>query len=269
MHLGLPQDPPRATQGPAARRTATRIVLAHAQDIDGSPLQHEIVCWSATTGPRAHHGLPERPGRRHRRLLLPDGTPVGPLVAHIDQRPGAGSATSSTHTAAVLHDDRRQRQHGDRVQRLRGGTVNVVASFVQRAHHPRHHRRLQRGGAGELVRAGPITTSRPRPRSRPALPPRGGAIAVGPVLVDGHDRQDARSSSRPSSRRPCTRSAGPRVKPFGGKRVLQVRVNGKNGMAACSNHHQARQEDHRTSASSSPTRRSQSRTFRSRRRRRR
>ena len=33
-------------KGPGAENTNVRIVLAHAQDIDGSPLAHEIVCWS-------------------------------------------------------------------------------------------------------------------------------------------------------------------------------------------------------------------------------
>ena len=33
-------------KGPGAENANVRIVLAHAQDIDGSPLAHEIVCWS-------------------------------------------------------------------------------------------------------------------------------------------------------------------------------------------------------------------------------
>ena len=61
--------------------SVAKIVLAHAQDIDGSPLAYELVCWMADSNaagfrvfagdlPDAHGG---RPGRRHPRSTR--GTP--------------------------------------------------------------------------------------------------------------------------------------------------------------------------------------------------
>ena len=57
---------------------------------------------------------------------------------------------------------------------------------------------------------------------------------VGPVLVDGQDREDqGHQVSKQATKKVLHKIRTARVvKPFHGKRILQVRVNGKSGMVA-------------------------------------
>ena len=222
-------------KGGSADERYTRIVLAHAQDIDGSPLMNETVCWSANnlaTG--AITAFPTGPGGDIYASYLPDGTPVGPLWSRTSTRAGrrirttrssttGGSARRPTPTAirrSSSASPRPRRSTSSRASSTRRSPVTSPRSFTAAA-------------LGELAGSGPVTSvPSPAQVKAAAAASASGAIAVGPVLADGTTVKSKVIKSA-KLKKAVRKIALARVyKPFGGKRVLQVRVNGKNGMAS-------------------------------------
>lgn len=215
-------------KGPGAQNNNVRIVLAHAQDIDGSPLSHEIVCWSAQ-GASAIHLFPTSSAGGD---ILDS---AGKLIAHIDSvqakagyfvDPFSGRQCTTTddfgNTAVeVLNSE--------------GTTVDVLTEWMNEIvfRDIRVNFGAAAGGPGQtLADSGPVSNI-PSPTQIKAATAASGGV-VGPVLLDGKAvKTKVIKSSKNAKKKVLHKIRLARVvKPFHGKRVLQVRVNGKAGMVA-------------------------------------
>jgi hypothetical protein len=215
-------------KGPGAQNNNVRIVLAHAQDIDGSPLSHEIVCWSAQ-GASAIHLFPTSSAGGD---ILDS---AGKLIAHIDSvqakngyfiDPFSGRQCTTTddfgNTAVeVLNSE--------------GTTVDVLTEWMNEIvfRDIRVNFGAAAGAPGQtLADSGPVSNI-PSPTQIKAATAASGGV-VGPVLLEGKAvKTKVIKSSKNATKKVLHKIRIARVvKPFHGKRVLQVRVNGKAGMVA-------------------------------------
>ena len=94
-------------KGPGAENANVRVILAHAQDIDGSPLANEVVCWSQQGAGYIH--------------LFPTSSAGGTILDHNGsdgrdhrRQPGQAGVLHRSLQRSAVHDDGRQRQHGHR-----------------------------------------------------------------------------------------------------------------------------------------------------------
>ena len=113
-------------------------------------------------------------------------------------------------------------------------SVNIVAKWVNEAIQRDVTATFTAAELGELADAGP-TTHVPSPSliKAAAAATAAGNITVGPVLADGTTVKSKVIKSTKVKKQALHKIRFARVyKPFGGKRVLQVRVSGKKGMAA-------------------------------------
>jgi hypothetical protein len=201
-----------------------RIVLAHAQDIDGNPLQYEVVCWTSNDlGNGAFTAFPGSPAGGD--ILDMNGN----IVTHIDYTwaqdhsfVNAGrfcTTTDSNGNTAIEFSN------------SKAGSVDIVANWV--------NEQVKRdilvtfgataGNNGQLADSGPVSHI-PTPAQVKAASTAFGA--VGPVLVDANGKAlktKVIKSHKVTKALHKIRLARV-VKPFHGKRMLQVRVNGKAGM---------------------------------------
>jgi hypothetical protein len=212
-------------KGPGAENANVRVVLAHAQDIDGSPLAHEIVCWSEQGAGYIHLYPTSQAGG----TILDQN---GAEVAHIDSwqakqgyfvDPYSGRQCTTTD------------EHGNtavEVGNSEGGSVDVMTEWMNEIIFRDIPINFNAAAPGSLSDTGPITHVPTPTQIKASLAATGGV--VGPVLVDGKAvKTKVIKSSKNATKKVLHKIRTARVvKPFHGKRVLQVRVNGKSGMVA-------------------------------------
>jgi hypothetical protein len=211
-------------KGPTPEDNLIRVILAHAQNIDGSPLSHEVVCWSASDVQNIK--------------LFPGGENGGDVlgtnpVVHIDFHYAFyHSFRNSGGDLCTRTDD-----NGNTAVEVFSSKKNVadVMAFFENEQIARDTpvdfsvvpptNTAQGALAGDT---GPVTHV-PSPQQVQKL--LAGTTTVGPVLVDG--KLTAIKSKVVKShklKKPIRTIRFARVyKPFHGKRSLQVRVNGKAG----------------------------------------
>jgi hypothetical protein len=211
------------SKGPGAQNNNVRVVLAHAQDIDGSPLAHEVVCWSA----QGASTLDVFPTSGAGGDIL-DST--GKLVAHIDYAQAKGGAFYDKGDRLCTTTDDYGNTAID-VQNSEGTTVDVMAKWLNEV----IYRDLPvKFGTTHVVDPladqGPVSHI-PTPTQIQAATAATGGV-TGPVLVDkaALTSRTLKSSSKLTKKSLHKIRIARVVKPFHGKRVLQVRVNGKAGM---------------------------------------
>jgi hypothetical protein len=213
-------------KGPAGTdNDVDRIVLAHAQDIDGNPLQFEVVCWTSNDlGNGAITAFPGSPAGGD--ILAADGKTV---VAHIDYQYAQDHSFVNAGRFCTTTDE-----FGNTAiefSESKATSVDIVANWV--------NEQVKRdilvtfgataGSSGQLADSGPVNHI-PTPTQVKAASTATGA--VGPVLVDANGKAlktKVIKSHKVTKALHKIRLARV-VKPFHGKRILQVRVNGKAGM---------------------------------------
>ena len=214
-------------KGPGAENNNVRIVLAHAQDIDGSPLAHEIVCWSAQGESMIRLFPTSSAGGT---IYDSNGVEVAKLDAlqakkgyFIDPYSGRQCTTTDEKGNTAIE-----------IGNSEGGTIDVLSEWMNELIF---RDILVPFGApsspGQLSDTGPISHV-PSPTTIKTSLASVGAGQVGPVLVDGKavKTQTIKSSKKATKKVLHKIRTAVVVKPFGGKRTLQVRVNGKQGMVA-------------------------------------
>ena len=214
-------------KGPGAENANVRIVLAHAQDIDGSPLAHEVVCWSAQ-------------GESYIRLF-PTSSAGGSIldqngveVAFINANQAKQGYFIDPYSGRQCTTTDEKGNTAIEVGNSEGGTIDVLSEWMNEL----IFRDIlvpfgAAGTPGALSDIGPITHV-PSPTTVKTILAATGAGLVGPVLVDGQAvKTQTIKSSKKATKKALHKIRTARVyKPFGGKRVLQVQVNGKSGMVA-------------------------------------
>jgi hypothetical protein len=216
-------------KGPGAENNNVRIILAHAQDIDGSPLSHEIVCWYGQgLGQDGIHLFPTSSAGGD----ILDSS--GKLVTHIDSvqakngyfiDPFSGRACTTTNDAGYTAVE---------VFNATGASVKVITEWMNEIIFRSIPVTFGAAGApGQtLADSGPVSNI-PSPTQIKAATAASGGV-VGPVLLEGKAvKTKVIKSSKNATKKVLHKIRIARVvKPFHGKRVLQVRVNGKAGMVA-------------------------------------
>ena len=213
-------------KGPGSENANVRVDPRPRQDIDGSPLAHEIVCWSEQGAGYIH--------------LYPTSSAGGTIldqngveVAHIDSvqakqgyfiDPYSGRPCTTTD------------EHGNtavEVGNSEGGTVDVMSEWMNEIIFRDILVNFNASQPGALSDTGPISHV-PTPTQIKASLAATGAGTVGPVLLDGQKvKTKVIKSSKKATKKVLHKiRTAVVVKPFHGKRVLQVRVNGKSGMVA-------------------------------------
>ncbi len=212
-------------KGPGPENANLRVILAHAQDIDGSPLQYEIVCW-ATQGSGFIHPFPQSSAGGA--IVDQNGAPVATIDYFqakdgyfIDPYSGRPCTTTDINGNTAIE-----------IGNSLGGTVNVMADFMHEILMRDIHVDFNAAKAGNLSDVGPISHV-PTPAQVKAFAAATGG-AVGPVLLEGPTvKTKVIKSSKLATKKALHKiRTATVVKPFGGKRALQVRVNGKSGMVA-------------------------------------
>jgi hypothetical protein len=212
-------------KGPGAANNNVRIVLAHAQDIDGSPLSHEVVCWSQQGAGDMH--------------LFPTSSAggdifdsAGVLVTHIDSVQAKNGYFNDpfSHRQCTTTND--AGYTAMEVFNSEGTTVDVLTEWMNEIVF--RDIPVSFGAAGQpgqtLSDVGPISHI-PTPTQIKAAAAITGGV-TGPVLLDGKAvKTKVIKSSKNATKKVLHKIRLARVvKPFHGKRVLQVRVNGQAGM---------------------------------------
>jgi hypothetical protein len=215
-------------KGPGTENANVRIVLAHAQDIDGSPLSHEVVCWSEQGAGYIH--------------LYPTSDAGGTILDKTGKTVAVIDSWQAKHGYFIDPYSGRQCTTTDNngntaveVGNSEGGSVDIMSEWMNEI--------LFRdipvdfsaaaGIVGSLGNEQPVTHI-PSPTQIQAATAAGGTVQVGPVLVDGKAVPKRTIKSTSKAQKKVTHKIGLArvIKPFGGKRVLQVRVNGVKGMVA-------------------------------------
>jgi hypothetical protein len=206
----------------------TRVVLAHAQDIDGSPLKNEIVCWNSNQlSDNAIRFYPSSPGFGSGEIKDQNGN----LVTTIDYYQAVGGYLIDAFTGQKCTTTDEKGYTAIEFSESLPVTVDVTARFV----NENITRDIEidfgvQGDNGELVDTGPVSHV-PSPAIIKTVA-NGSVGVVGPVLVDNKVvKSKVIKSTKVKKALHKIRTARV-VKPFGAKRVLQVRVNGKKGMVA-------------------------------------
>jgi hypothetical protein len=216
------------SKGPGSENANVRVVLAHAQDIDGSPLENEVVCWSQENGGYIHLFPTSSAGGT---ILDQNGKTVAVIDANqakqgyfIDPYSGRQCTTTDVNGNTAVE-----------VGNSLGGTVDVMTEWMNEIVFrdiPVDFSSTP-GSTGNLADSGPISHI-PSPTQIKAASAAGSTIQVGPVLLDGKTvKTKVIKSSKKATKKALHKIRLARViKPFGGKRLLQVRVNGTKGMVA-------------------------------------
>ena len=216
------------SKGPGAENANVRVILAHAQDIDGSPLADEVVCWSQQGAGYIHLFPTSSAGGT---ILDHNGATVAIIDSNqakqgyfIDPFSGRQCTTTDNNGNTAIE-----------VGSSEGAPVDVMSEWMNEivfrdipvdfSTNP--------GTTGNLADSGPISHI-PSPTQIKAASAAGSTIQVGPVLVDGKTvKTKVIKSSKNATKKVAHKIRLARViKPFGGKRLLQVRVNGTKGMVA-------------------------------------
>jgi hypothetical protein len=216
------------SKGPGAENNNVRIILAHAQDIDGSPLSHEVVCWTAQEPGNPLHLFPTSSAGGD----IFDS--LGTLVAHIDSNQAKGGYFIDPFSGrqCTTTDD-----FGNTAMELmnsEGTTIDVQTEWMNEILF--RDIPVNFGAAGApgqtLADQGPVSHI-PTPTQIKAAEAVSGGV-TGPVLLDGKAvKTKVLKSSKNATKKVLHKIRLARVvKPFHGKRVLQVRVNGKSGQVA-------------------------------------
>jgi len=214
------------SKGPGSANGNVRVVLAHAQDIDGSPLSNEIVCWSA----QGASTISVFPGSAAGGDIL-DST--GTLVAHIDYGQARSGSFYDRGERLCTTTDANGNTAVD-VSNSEGTTVDVLAYWLNEVIY--RDIPVNFGAAGApgqtLADQGPVSHVPTPTQIKAATAVTGGV--TGPVLLDGKAvKTRVIKSSKKAAQKVLHKIRLARVvKPFHGKRVLQVRVNGKAGLVA-------------------------------------
>jgi hypothetical protein len=213
-------------KGPGAENNNVRIILAHAQNIDGKPLAGEIVCWSSNDLSDSSIGLFPR--------SLAGGDILdknGHVVAHIDaDQAKAGFLIDRLSGRKCTTTD----SNGNTAVEIfnsKPTSVDVIAEWVNELIFRDILVDFGASAPGSLADSGPISHVPTPTQIKAALASSG---TVGPVLVDGVPvKTKVIKSSKKAAKKALHKIRTARViKPFHGKRVLKVRVNGKSGMVA-------------------------------------
>jgi hypothetical protein len=216
------------SKGPGAENANVRVVLAHAQDIDGSPLSHEVVCWSEQGAGYIHLFPTSSAGGT---ILDQNGATVA-IINSLQAKQGYFIDPYSGRQCTTTDDNGNTAVE---VGNSEGGSVDVMTEWMNEIVFrdiPVDFSTAP-GTTGNLADSGPISHI-PSPTQIKASTAAGSTIQVGPVLVDGKTVKTKviKSTSKASKKAAHKIRTARVIKPFGGKRVLQVRVNGTKGMVA-------------------------------------
>lgn len=214
-------------KGPGDANSNVRVVLAHAQDIDGSPLANEVVCWSAQGESMLRLFPTSSAGGT---ILDQNGATVAVINAN-QAKQGYFIDPYSFGRQCTTTD-----QYGNtamEVANSEGGTIDVLTEWMNEIIFRDILVNFNASQPGALSDTGPISHV-PTPTTVKTVLAATGAGTVGPVLVDGQKvkTQVIKSSKKAAKKALHKIRTATIVKPFGGKRLLQVRVNGKSGMVA-------------------------------------
>jgi hypothetical protein len=213
-------------KGPGTENNNVRVVLAHAQDINGAPLSHEVVCWSQQGAGYIHLFPTSSAGGT---ILDSQGKTVAVIddwqAKHgyfIDPYSGRSCTTTDDNGNTAVE-----------VGNSEGGVVDVMSEWMNEI----VFRDLKvdfSAAPGILGNLGNPVAHVPTPTLIKAATAAGGTLQVGPVLVDGKavKTKVVKSASKAKKRAAHKIRLARVIKPFGGKRVLQIRVNGSKGMVA-------------------------------------
>lgn len=215
------------SKGPGPENANVRVILAHAQDIDGSPLQNEVVCWSQQGAGYIHLFPTSQAGGT---ILDQNGATVAVINAlqakqgyFIDPFSGRQCTTTDANGNTAIE-----------VGNSEGGSVDVMSEWMNEIVFRDIPVNFSTNpGTGNLADSGPISHI-PSPTQIKLASSAGSTIQVGPVLVDGKAvKTKTIKSSKNATKKALHKIRLARViKPFHGKRVLQVRVNGTKGLVA-------------------------------------
>jgi hypothetical protein len=214
----------------------TRIVLAHAQDIDGSPLEHETVCWTSNDlGDGAITAFPSGPGGDIWASYDAQGNGIGDPIAHIDPAWAHDPDNSFVNAGRYCTTTDENGNTAIEFSESKATTVDVVANWVNEA-LTRDTGEIPFGvqSLGALTDSGPVShIPSPALVKAAAAASASGALSVGPVLADGSAVKAKVIKSAKVTKKALHKIRLARVyKPFHGKRALQILVNGKKGMVA-------------------------------------
>jgi hypothetical protein len=211
------------SKGPGAENGNVRIILAHAQDIDGSPRAGEIVCWSSNDlNDNAIQLFP----------LSSAGGDIhdknGNLVAHISYAQAlAGFFVNST----LGHKCTTTDANGNTAIEISNSnptTVDIVSTWVNELLFRDIKVNFGAPATGNLGQdTGPVTHVPTPAQIKLAVTASG---AVGPVVVNGKTVKTKVIKSHKAKKALHKIRFARVVNPFHGKRMLQVRVNGKAGL---------------------------------------
>jgi hypothetical protein len=215
-------------KGASPEDNNVRIVLAHAQDIDGSPLQYERVCW---TGSHVQ-AIQVFPGGSAGGDIFasfpvaPDTVPVAHIdydwVSHHSFYNQAGQLCTTTDANGNTAVE---------VTNSEGETADVMAFWLNEQiwRDIPVNFSVKSGVPGSLADSGPVEHIPTPTTIKAAVGPTG--ATVGPVVADPGKILKTKVIKSHKVKKTLHKIRTARVvKPFHGKRVLQVRVNGKAGM---------------------------------------
>jgi hypothetical protein len=206
-------------KGPSSDDANVRIVVAHAQDIDGSPLENEMVCWTASNV----QAIQPFPGGANGGDILDSS---GKLIVHIQFNPYTfvnklGQLCTFTDPAGNTAVE---------VTNSEKGTADVLTDWINEQvwrDIPVDFSTTAGVVGSDLSDTGPVTHV-PTPAQIKAATTAGGTI--GPVVQASTTLKTKVIKSHKVTKVIHKIRFARVFKPFHGKRVLQVRVNGKAGM---------------------------------------
>ena len=245
----------------------TRIVLAHAQDIDGSPLEHETVCWTSNDlGDGAITAFPSGPGGDIFASYDAQGIGVGDPIASIDPEWAHDPDNSFVNAGRYCTTTDENGNTAIEFSESKATTVDVVANWVNEA-LTRDTGEIPFGvqSLGALTDSGPVShIPSPALVKAAAAASASGALSVGPVLADGSAvKAKVIKSAKVKKPRPCTRSAWPAsTRRSTASAPCRSSSTASRAWSPCASPSRPARRRTSTRASSSPTRRSRSRTSR-------
>jgi hypothetical protein len=214
-------------KGPGSNNHRVRVVLAHAQEIDGSPIVGEFVCWSQQ-GAGSILPFPQGPnGEIHQ-----GANAEGPLVATIDQAQSVRGTFFDVGGRRLCTTTDANGNTAVEVLNSESTIVDVMAQFMHEVifrdipvNFGGTPTGIPGGSLGQDVVSGSQIPTPTQIRTSLAANP-----VVGPVVIAGQTLKTKVIKSHKVAKVLHKIRFARVLIPFHGKRSLQVRVNGKAGL---------------------------------------
>jgi hypothetical protein len=211
-------------KGPGSNNHRVRVVLAHAQDIDGTPIVGEFVCWSQQ-GAGSILPFPQGPNGEIRQGANADGA----LVATINQLQARNGTFFDVGGRRLCTTTDANGNTAIEVLNSEGGIVDVMAQFMHEVIFrdiPVNFDGSPTGLPGNLAQDLPVSQVPTPTQIRASL---AANPAVGPVVIAGKTVKSKVIKTHKVAKVLHRIRYARVLNQFHGKRSLQVRVNGKAG----------------------------------------